>query len=152
MATVLLCVRCGEPLAEATGVCTGCGLDPFGYLDGIVPTAWIHEATCCSADPCRICLIAELYEILDAGPVLALPEGEADSWRRYRDRCTVRGPWPTIEAQILAQLTDRAWRMDDRTFGFWPAFDDDPGLLEWEDQSGGWARIRVTVEVLDGVL
>lgn len=103
----------------------------------------------------RLCLAETLMSLwlYAEHPQPALPEGEADAWRRYRDRTTVRGPWSAFEARILAELVSLAWRMDDRTCGFWPALTDDPGILDWEgpEEGSGWARIRVTVEVLDGL-
>ena len=37
--------------------------------------------------------------------MLALPEGYADAWRRYDERCTATGPWPAFERELSASLT-----------------------------------------------
>ena len=77
--------------------------------------------------------------------MLALPEGEKDAWRRYRERSTVAGPWPAIEREIAAQVVRTAWN---HWWSAWPADRADELHVY---RGGGWALVRVTVEVLDGL-
>lgn len=82
-------------------------------------------------------------------PQPALPEGESDSWRRYRDRCAVVGPWPGLERSIRDWLVETAWLRCDGPRHAWPT--PRPDELEIIAGDGRWARVRVTVEVLDGL-
>lgn len=82
--------------------------------------------------------------------MLALPEGHADAARRFIDRCRVTGPWPAVEREAAEALVRLAVGLDNLTF--WPTDQDDELFigLPWTGQS--WARVRVSVEVLDGIL
>ena len=91
-------------------------------------------------------------------PILALGGGEAYEWRRYMERTTVVGPWPAFERDLSAALLARVAPDRVQMIGPWAAFPGDgPGellLARVGDGPKSWAevRVRVTVEVLDGVL
>jgi hypothetical protein len=84
----------------------------------------------------------------ETGQPLAIEGGEAWQWRKSIDRSTVVGPWPAFERSAAEAVVRSAWGDDSSLF--WPG--ERPDELQVSDGiSGRWARIRVTVEVLDGV-
>jgi hypothetical protein len=102
--------------------------------------------------------------------MLALPEGESTIWARHRERLDVVGPWPVFERQLAdvlkaalvdydgAHLLDR----DGTRWAFGGGGDGSGGELLYgappqrigapRDPRWALVRVRVSVEVLDGVL
>lgn len=88
-------------------------------------------------------------------PMLALPVGsteeEVRQQREWQQRCHVLGSWPVVQRQIRLSLL--TWLADAcEGVSQWPGTDDE--LLVVPDQEwwrGSWARVRVSVEVLDGI-
>jgi hypothetical protein len=67
----------------------------------------------------------------------------------------VSGPWPAVEARILADMIHLGVYYCERpTSGHFggPLWEGTPGEVTWFSGGGSWARVRVSVEVLDGVL
>ena len=81
--------------------------------------------------------------------MLALGGGEAYEWNRYQEKAVVTGPWPAFEREAAAAIIQNAWWSDvNSEFGHAR----EPDELIVYGSGGSWARVRVTVEVLDGVL
>ena len=122
-----------------------------------IPTAYIHEEGCEPWTRCRVCLVEEIDAIILLARFpqqQALPEGESTFWQTYMSRCEARGPWPETERSILSDLV---WRLVVGTLqpgagehGFWSCRGPDEMLWQHPDGSR-WARVRISVEVLDGI-
>lgn len=102
--------------------------------------------------------------------MLALEAGEDSAWEwlKFRERCEVTGPWPAFEQRVadvvLAGITDYdGAQIVDHDGERWLFVTEGCGPDELmgapvryrgEADSGAWARVRVrvSVEVLDGVL
>lgn len=88
-----------------------------------------------------------------SGERLALEASDESDWewQKYRERTTVTGPWPAFERAVTEAIIRSAWGNDSSPF--WPASSGRPDEIDVIDGLHGrrWARMRVTVEVLDGV-
>lgn len=80
--------------------------------------------------------------------LVAIEGGEHWQWQKYHLAGVVTGPWRAFEQAAAEAVVRSAWGDDGSLF--WPTSRADE--LEVRDGiTGRWARVRVTVEVLDGL-
>lgn len=118
-----------------------------------------HETDCDPWAQCRICLIEDLLVLAHGGrwprrkALAEIPHGAQPhpSWRWTAQH--VDGPWPAIQTRIRDAIVETAWEHGERV-GLYPGDRPDELLVDLEPDNprlARWARVRVTVEVLDGM-
>lgn len=80
-------------------------------------------------------------------PPLALPEGDPE--RRLVGGQRAAGAWDGVEQAIREAVVETAWA--DGASVFWPGAHPDELHVTLDERRGAWARVRVTVELLDGL-